>query len=179
MRTAAAKTRVSSASARRPDTYTVVRLVVCSVSALTVAAATISAAVAGPANATTYRSQVNGICRSYTPRLKRVEAQMRSAIAAGDRHAYAYDVGVLVGISLVEGVRVEKTPVPADSTQRMVRPLRLLHSTDGQLRRVVARALAGDLAGVLAQAAPLAKLQGPLNSSFDAVGLRDCGSNQS
>jgi hypothetical protein len=179
MGTAAAKTGVSSASARPPDRHKTVRLVVCGVAALTVAAATINAAVADPANATTYRSQVNGICRSYTPRLKRVEARMRSAVAAGDRQAYAYDVGVLVGISLVEGVRVEKTPVPADSTQRMVRPLRLLHSTDGQLRRVVARALAGDLAGVLAQAAPLAKLQGPLNSSFDAVGLRDCGSNQS
>jgi hypothetical protein len=136
-------------------------------------------AAALPANAAQYRAHVNAICRSYTPRLKRVEAAANSARAAGDAHRYAYDVGLLVGISLAEGVRVEKTPVPSDAAARMARPLRLLHRVDVQLRRIVARALAGDLRGVLTEAAPLAKLQRPLNASFDAVGLRDCGSNQS
>ena len=145
----------------------------------TLSAAMSTAASARPENAALYRAHVNAICRSYTPRLKRVEAAASSARAAGDAHRYAYDIGVLVGISLAEGVRIEKTPVPSDAATRMARPLRLLHLVDAQLRRIVARALAGDLRGVLAQAAPLAKLQRPLNSSFDAVGLRDCGSDQS
>jgi hypothetical protein len=78
-----------------------------------------------------------------------------------------------------QGIQVEKTRVPADAAARMARPLRLLHNVDIQLRKIVATAVAGDLAGVLAQVAPLEKLAGPLNRSFDAVGLRDCGSNQS
>ena len=146
---------------------------------VTLSAALATKASALPANAAQYRAHVNAICRSYTPRLKRVEAAASSARAAGDAHRYAYDIGVLVGITLAEGVRIEKTPVPSDAATRMARPLRLLHLVDAQLRRIVARALAGDLRGVLAQAAPLAKLQRPLNASFDAVGLRDCGSTQS
>lgn len=84
-----------------------------------------------------------------------------------------------MALALREGLRIEKTPVPADAASRMARPLRQLHLVDAQLGRVVSRALAGDVAGVAAETATLAHMQVPLNASFDAVGLRDCGSNQS
>jgi hypothetical protein len=60
----------------------------------------------------------------------------------------------------------------------MAAPLRLLHTVDLQLRRVLAAAVSGDAQAFQAGSAKLAKVSAPLNHSFDAVGLRDCGSNQ-
>ncbi|HEV7132446.1 MAG TPA: hypothetical protein VGN27_01790 [Gaiellaceae bacterium] len=142
------------------------------------AASTATGAHARPMDAAAYRSQVNALCRSYTPRMKRVETTMTAARAAGDVHRFGYDLGVLMGLALREGLQVEKTPVPADAAARMVRPLRQLQTIDAQLARVVQRALDGDEAGVAVETLRLGKLQVPLNASFDAVGLRDCGSNQ-
>jgi hypothetical protein len=154
-------------------------MVVSGLCAAILPATTAHAAPGESANAVAYRNHVNAICRSYTPGIRAAEAEMQTAQAAGEVHGYAYAVGVLVGITYRQGIRVEKTPVPTDAAARIARPLRLLHSLDIQLRKIVATAIAGDLAGVLAQVAPLEKLAGPLNKAFDAVGLRDCGSNQS
>lgn len=128
--------------------------------------------------ATTYQSHVNAICRSYTPRLTAAAAQMQKARAAGDLHTSAYYLGVVLGLSLAEGRRVEATPVPASLKPRMARPLRLLHTADVTLQTVLDRAVAGDAAGFRAGAATLDKLGPGLNAAFDAVGLRDCGSGQ-
>jgi len=127
---------------------------------------------------TTYQSRVNAICRSYTPRLTAAASQMKKARAAGDLHTSAYYLGVVLGLSLTEGLKVEATPVPASLKTRMARPLRLLHTADVTLHTVLERAVAGDAAGLQAGAATLDKLGPSLNAAFDAVGLRDCGSGQ-
>jgi hypothetical protein len=131
------------------------------------------------AGSTTYQSRVNALCRSYTPRLSAAEAQMTKARAAGDLHTSAYYLGVVMGLTLTEGRRVEATPVPASLKPRMARPLRLLHSADTTLQTALQRAVAGDAAGFQAAAVTLGKIGPNLNAAFDAVGLRDCGSNQS
>jgi hypothetical protein len=130
------------------------------------------------AGATTYQSRVNALCRSYTPRLTAAASQMQKARAAGDLHTSAYYLGVVLGLSLAEGRKVEATPVPTALEPRMARPLRLLHTADTTLQTLLQRALAGDAAGFQAGAATLTKLGPGLNTAFDAVGLRDCGSNQ-
>lgn len=149
------------------------------VSALSAAAfaAAVTATAAG-SNAVAYRAQVNAICRSYTPRFHQLESDMTKAKSAGDVHRYAYDLGVVLALTLKQGLRVERTPVPADARARMTVPLRLLHAADLQLRRTLTVAVNGDSAGFVTEAAKLAKVAAPLNRSFDAAGLRDCGSNQ-
>jgi hypothetical protein len=140
--------------------------------------AAVSATAAAP-NFAQYRAQVNGICRSYTPKFKKLEADMVSAKRAGDVHRYAYDFGTILGLTLAQGLRVEKTPVPADGRTRMAPTLRLLHASDAQLRRAIQAATAGDQNGFKTQLTKLAKVSAPLNHSFDSVGLQDCGSRQS
>jgi hypothetical protein len=146
--------------------------------ALATALAAATAATAAASNLTAYRAQVNGICRSYTPKFRKLEADMANAKRAGDVHRYAYDFGKILGLTLAQGLRVEKTPVPADGRTRMAPTLRLLHAADAQLRRVILAATAGDQAGFKAELTKLAKVASPLNRSFDSVGLQDCGSNQ-
>lgn len=130
------------------------------------------------AGSTTYQSRVNALCRSYTPRLTAAAARMQKARAAGDLHTSAYYLGVVLGLSLAEGRKIEATPVPATLKPRMARPLHLLHVADTTLQTVLQRALAGDAAGFQQGAATLDKLGPGLNAALDAVGLRDCGSNQ-
>lgn len=137
-----------------------------------------TAATAADANFTAYRAHVNGICRSFTPKFKSLEADMSKARRAGNSRRYAYDFGTILGLTLAQGVRVEKTPVPTDGRARMAGPLRLLHTTDAQLRRTIAAATSGDESGFRSQLTKLAKIAAPLNHSFDAVGLQDCGSRQ-
>ena len=147
-----------------------------------VAAATLVLCALGTsvaAGSTTYQSRVNALCRSYTPRLAAAEAQMKKARAAGDLHTSAYYLGVVMGLTLNEGRKVEATPVPASLELRMARPLRLLHTADSTLRAALERAVAGDVAGFQAAAVTLGKVGPQLNAAFDAAGLRDCGSNQS
>src|SRR5438876_9452263 len=108
-------------------------------------------AAAADANFAAYQAHVNGICRSYTPKFKRVEADLAKAQRAGNSHRYAYDFGVILGLTLAQGVRVEKTPVPADGRRQMAGPLRLLRGVDAQLRKTLAAATAGDTNGFKAQ----------------------------
>jgi hypothetical protein len=149
-------------------------LVLTAVTALVV----VASAAAAAATFAQYRAQVNGICRSYTPKFKKLEADMADAKRAGDVHRYAYDFGTILGLTLAQGVRVEKTPVPADGRARMAPTLRLLHAADAQLRRAIQAATAGDQNGFKTQLIKLAKVSAPLNRSFDSVGLQDCGSRQ-
>ncbi len=146
--------------------------------ALAAALALVSASAAG-ANAAAYRAQVNAICRSYTPKLRTVAADMAAAQKAGDNKRWGYDVGYGLALALKEGLRVEHTPVPTDAKRQMVAPLRLLHTADVALQHALTAAVAGDTKTFTAEAAQVSKLSMPMNRAFDAVGLRDCGSNQS
>jgi hypothetical protein len=145
---------------------------------ISVALVTAAGAEAADANFAAYRTHVNGICRSYTSRFKGLEADMAKAQRAGNSHRYAYDFGTILGLTLAQGARVEKTPVPSDGRTRMAAPLRILHASDAQLRRTIAAATAGDASRFKSQLTKLAKVSAPLNHSFDAVGLQDCGSRQ-
>ena len=137
-----------------------------------------AAANAAGSNAVAYRTQVNAICRSYTPRFKSLESDLAAAKKAGDERRYGYDLGLMLALTYKQGLRVEHAPVPTDARKQMAAPLQLLHSVDLQLRSTLAAAVAGDVQGFATESTKLAKLAGPLNSRFDAVGLRDCGSNQ-
>ena len=145
---------------------------------LAIAALTALGATAAATGFSAYRSQVNAICRAFTPKLKRLESDMEAAQRKGDKHRYAYDFGAILGLSLRQGVRIENTPVPSDGRARMARPLRLLHTADGQLRNAITAATSGDANRFTSELTKLTKITGPLNRSFDAVGLQDCGSRQ-
>jgi len=110
--------------------------------------------------------------------VKRAEAAMLAAQKAGDAHKAAFQLGVLIGASLAEGIRLEATSVPADARTIMARPLRLLRLVDSYARMMLQAAVAGDQATFLSEAATLQRVGAPLNHAFDAAGLRDCGSNQ-
>lgn len=146
--------------------------------AFAIVAVSAACAIAAPSNLTQYRSQVNALCRSYTPRMKRAEAAMLAAQKAGDAHKVAFQLGVLIGASLAEGIRVEATPVPADARTVMAKPLHLLLLVDSRGRTMLQAAVAGDQATFLSEAAALQRVGAALNRAFDAAGLRDCGSNQ-
>jgi hypothetical protein len=139
-----------------------------------------TAAIAAGASSTlaAYRSQVNGICASYTPQFKKVEADMARAKRTGNARQYAYDVGFALALTLKQGRRIEAMPVPADGRTAMASPLRLLHRVDLQLARVTAAAVAGDNAAFQIEGARLTMIAAPLNRTFDSVGLRACGSGQ-
>jgi hypothetical protein len=145
---------------------------------LAVVATSAASATAAPSNLTQYRSQVNALCRSYTPRIKRAETAMLAAQKAGDAHRAAFQLGVLLGASLAEGSRIEATPVPADARTLMAKPLRLLRLVDSDGRTMLQAAVAGDQATFSSEATTLQRVAAPLNHAFDIAGLRDCGSNQ-
>jgi hypothetical protein len=143
------------------------------------AAAASSAATAAATNVAQYRAKVNALCRSYTPKLKKVEADMSAAQRAGNAQRAAYDVGVLIGASLAEGMRIEAMPVPADARAVMVKPLGLLRSVDAHGRRLLQAAVAGDKKAAASELTAIQRVAAPLNQALGAAGLRDCGSNQS
>ena len=145
---------------------------------ISVALVAAAGAAAADVNFAAYKAHVNGICRSYTPKFKRLEADLAQAQRAGNSHRYTYDFGTILGLTLAQGVRVEKTPVPTDGRRRMAGPLRLLRGVDAQLRKTLAAATAGDTNGFKTQLTRLSRIAAPLNHSFDAVGLQDCGSRQ-
>lgn len=154
------------------------RTLLTSSAGLAVALAAATAALAGGSNAAAYRAQVNAICRSYTPAFTRLESDLGAAKRAGDMHRYAYDVGAMLALTLKETVRIEKAPVPSDARQRMAAPLALLHTVELQLRRTITAAVNADAQRFEAESKKLGHVAAPLNKTFDAVGLRDCGSNQ-
>jgi hypothetical protein len=125
-----------------------------------------------------YRTHVNAICRSYTAKFKHYEVDMTAARKKGDVQRYGYDYGVLLGLTLKQGLRVEQEPVPADARAQMAATLKLLHAVDVELRRTIAAAVNGDTATFAVETAKVARIAAPLNDRLDAVGLRDCGSNQ-
>jgi hypothetical protein len=65
--------------------------------------------VAGGATAATpatYRTKVNGICRGYTPALKKLAKQMDQAYAAKDYEAWGLAVGKFLNLGLAQDGRI-------------------------------------------------------------------------
>jgi hypothetical protein len=146
--------------------------------ALALALGLAAGATAASSDARAYRAHVNAICRAFTPRFKRAEADMAKAKRARNEHRYGYDLGYILALNLRQGVAIERTPIPSDAHARMAKPLRLLHRVDVQLRHVLAAVAAGDPGGFEVELMNLQQIATPLNREFDAVGLRDCGSRQ-
>jgi hypothetical protein len=157
----------------------VLKPIVVSLLVVTAFAGTASASPRGGGADVAYRATLNRVCRSYTPRMKTAAARLRQARAEGDAHAFAYEFGVLLGASYAEGLILERTPVPTDLKAQMALPLRLVHQGDAQVHVALKLALAGQIDAAIRATASLSKLNGPTNHALDAVGLRDCGSNQS
>ena len=147
-----------------------------------VAAAAGLVLAAGAAAATSpdaYRAQVNALCRSYTPSLRKAEAALSKAQKANDGRALGVAIGQLLGLGLAEDAKIEGTPVPAAMRAQMTPILSLLKVVDGHARLAIARAAAGDANGLSAELTKIGQVGATLNKRLDAAGLRDCGSNQS
>jgi hypothetical protein len=150
--------------------------------ACVLAAVAVGLGTAGPGNAgatsfAQYRQHVNKICRSYTPRLQRLDADVAKAVRAGNGNRAATDFRRLLQLTLAETGDIQKVSVPADARAKMRRPLRLLHGFQAQLRRVIT-ASRTNAAALQVELEKLAKVTPPLNRAFDSVGLQECGSRQ-
>ena len=143
------------------------------------AALSAGASSAALSSAQVYRERVNGVCRGYTPPLKRVEADAARAKRAGDNQRVFFDLGLSITLALREDAAIEAVPVPAELSGQMQPILRRLKTIDGHARGFLTRAKAGDASGALAELTALGRLAQPLDAMLDRVGLRDCGSNQS
>ncbi len=163
----------------RPDVDTGAMRLKALLCALVAVTALLAVAAAGAATPAAYRSQVNAICRSYTPRMKQAESQVTAAQKAGDAKAAAYAFGQLLGLALAEDTKLEAVPVPAALASQVAPILRISKSIDVHARISIARFGAGDVNGGVAELTKIGQLAAPLNKMFDGAGLRDCGSNQS
>jgi hypothetical protein len=138
----------------------------------------VSAGLASSAQAAAYRNHVNSICRSYTPTLKKIQADATAAKKAGNHRQISYDLGLSLALTLHEDAAIEHVPVPPELRRLMAPRLRLLRTIDGYLRRFFASAKAGDQTLAIVELQHISTLARPLNSMLDSAGLRDCGSNQ-
>jgi hypothetical protein len=147
---------------------------------LLIAASTAALATAVPAfgSAATYRARVNGICRTYTPQLRKLDADTQAAQKAGDLHRVAYNFGLGLALALRQDAAIEAVPVPTALRTQLAPTLRLLKNVDGHARKLISYSAAGNGAAATTELQTIAKLSKPLNGMLDSVGLRDCGSNQ-
>jgi hypothetical protein len=141
--------------------------------------ALLAAGAATAATPAAYRTNVNTICRGYTPAGKKLEAQMKAAQAANDPVAYGVALGRLLVLSLVQDTRIEAVPVPPALKTRMTPILARMKKIDTHARGALAAARAGNSKAMVTELLAIGELAKPLNQQLDAAGLRDCGSNQS
>jgi hypothetical protein len=152
-------------------------LLACVLAAVAAGLGTPGPGSAGSTSFSQYRQQVNGICRSYTPRLKRIDGDIARAVRARNAARVASDFTRLLELTLAETVEIQNVSVPADGRRPMRRPLRLLRGFQVQMRRVIAASRTNP-AALQVEVQRLAKVTPPLNRALDAVGLQDCGSRQ-
>jgi hypothetical protein len=145
---------------------------------LTALVALLAAPAATAATPAQYRATLNGICRTYTPTFKKLEAAMAKAQKANDGKAYGVALGKFLVLGLVEDTRVERVAVPAALSAQMAPILTRFKKIDVHLRAALAKAEAGDPKGMSAQLSAASAIGAGLNAKLDAAGLRDCGSNQ-
>jgi hypothetical protein len=127
---------------------------------------------------TSYRAQLNRVCRSYTPKLKRDSEKMRKAANARDAEAYGAALGHAIRLVLAQDAYIENAPIPVAMRAEMKPILQLFRTADSHLRSAVRLGIKHDVRGMLAEFNKVAKLTPSLNRRLDRAGLRDCGSNQ-
>ena len=126
-----------------------------------------------------YRAQLNGLCRSYTPKFRADRKAMQKATKAKDWKAFGYALGHFLALALAQDRQIESTPVPPALRTQMTPILRLLRTADGHARLALRKGAMGDGPGMIAELDKISKLAQPLDGRLDRAGLRDCGSNQS
>ena len=136
------------------------------------------AAAAAPTPAS-YRAQLNRLCRSYTPKLKRDERDLREALKVHDAADFGLALAHMMRLTLAQDAKIERTPVPVSMRAQMQPILRLFRTMDVHVRRAAKFGTSGNVQGVLKELQATAKLTPELNRRLDRAGLRDCGSNQS
>ena len=150
------------------------------VAAILVAAlAVVAPSAASAQTPASYRTQLNRLCRGYTPKFRADQKAMQTAAKANDWKAFGFALGHYLGLALAQDEQIERTPVPAAMRTQMTPILRVLRTADGYARLALRKAALGDNRGMIAELDRISKLTRSLNARLDRAGLRDCGSNQS
>jgi hypothetical protein len=135
-----------------------------------------SAAVAQ--NPSAYRAQLNRHCRTFTPKFKQVEANLKRAVSTKDAKLLANALGQGLALNLKQDAYIERVPVPAVMRTQMVPTLRLLRTVDRHARLALLDANTRDVQGFMAEVKAIDRIVSVLNKRLDRAGLRDCGSSQ-
>jgi hypothetical protein len=136
------------------------------------------AEVAAAATPAAYRTKVNGICRGYSPTLKKLATQVNHADAAKDYRTWGVAVSKWLTLDLTEDRGVEAVPVPAPLEAEMSPILVRMKKLDAHSRAALVDQKASKLQALVSELLTIGELRTPLSHALDAVGLKDCGSNQ-
>jgi len=137
-----------------------------------------SAAAGSATSASAYQVRLNGICRTFTPTLKKLEADAAAAKRAGNADRISYDLGYGIALGLREDVALEAVSVPAAMQRAMSPILRLFKSVDSHARAFLLDAQANNLSEASVELKRLQTLSAPANRMLDRAGLADCGSGE-
>ena len=143
-----------------------------------IATAGISSQASAAPTPSGYRTTLNGICRSYTPTFKRLQAAMKDAAAAKDAKALGMHLGRLMVLQLEQDRRVGRVPVPPALATTMRPIFGLLGKADRHLITAIDHATRGNGNGMVVELTAVSKLLPGINRRFDAAGLGECGSKQ-
>jgi len=133
-----------------------------------------SASAAAATTPTSYRAQVNGICRVYVPLIKQNQEIAAAAQNASNEDAVGIALGYLQRYMLALDGHIEAVAVPSTMRTQMAPILSILKKVDSQIQAGVAKLLAGDAKSWAAHLESVSRLGQPLNAMFTAAGLRDC-----
>src|SRR3954451_12476302 len=125
-----------------------------------------------------YRAQLNRHCRTFTPKFKQVEANVKRAVATKDPKLLASALGRGLVLNLNQDAYIEKIPVPAALHTQMAPILRLLRTVDRHARLALLDANTHSVQGFMTEVKAIERAVSVLNKRLDRAGLRDCGSNQ-
>jgi hypothetical protein len=125
-----------------------------------------------------YRAQLNRHCRTFTPKFKRLEADLKKAVSTKDPKLLAYALGQGLALNLKQDAYIERVPVPVAMRTQMVPTLRLLRTVDRHARLALLNGNNGDGRGFMTEVEEVNRLVPILNKRLDRAGLRDSGSNQ-
>jgi hypothetical protein len=135
-----------------------------------------SAAVAQTPSA--YRTKLNAHCRTFTPKFKQVEANLRRAVSTKDPKLLASALGQGLALNLKQDAYIEKVPAPAAMRAQMVPTLRLLRTVDKHARLALFDANTRNIQGFMTEVKAIDRALPVVNKRLDRAGLRDCGSSQ-
>jgi hypothetical protein len=123
---------------------------------VSVALAVVAPSAASAQSPSAYRTQLNRHCRTFTPKFKRIEADLKKAVSTKDPKLLAYALGQGLALNLKQDAYIERVPVPAAMRTQMLPtfgPSRMRHSPVGAakssaetLRAFVSRRLQREVA---------------------------------